>query len=35
MSEHAVKEMTERYCREGKTDSRSIVSLVKNKIVPT
>lgn len=32
MSKHAVKEMTERYCREGKTDSRSIMSSVSSVI---
>lgn len=32
ISKHAVKEMTERYCREGKTDSRSIMSSVNSVI---
>jgi HD-GYP domain-containing protein (c-di-GMP phosphodiesterase class II) len=32
MSKHAIKEMTERYCREGKTDSRSIMGSVNSVI---
>lgn len=32
MSKHAIKQMTEKYCREGKTDSKSIMNSVNSVI---